>query len=144
MDLPVLPHDMTREILFKLPPDAMINYCITHKEKLALCNDNAFLTNFVYNNYDGLDFNSIEYSGTNWDKFLFIENLINRMKRWNIDDIIGVRPTIRYENEYSTGRTGLRNVDEDYIHYLNDVRVENYIFDKFFSIQSPNLTALNY
>lgn len=85
MELLQLPPDMIKEILYNLCPTDMISWCTSHKE--SLCSDNIFLTTFVRKNYSELDFNSIEYLGSNWDKFLFIENLVKRLKRWNIGEI---------------------------------------------------------
>jgi len=99
MDDFVVPHDITREFLFHLPPKDMIKYCMTHKEKLALCSDQPFLNNYVYNNFDGLDFSKLSYPGTDWEKFLLIDGLNRKILTWDGNDLTVEYPRHVYQGE---------------------------------------------
>ena len=79
MNIQELPPDMRRETLFQLPPKDVINYCTSSKEILEQCNDHPFLKNYVYNNFYGLDIDSIKQPTSLWDKFVLVSRLVQEV-----------------------------------------------------------------
>lgn len=88
MNITDLPPDAMRETLFHLPPKDVITYCTTNKDILAQCDDYPFLRNYMSNNFGGLNIDSIKINGSPWDKFVFVNNLIKRLRSWDRRDLI--------------------------------------------------------
>ena len=77
---------ITTEILGQSDPRDVISYCTSANRILEVCKTDTFLRPYVISRY-GLDLFKLEGPLSNWDKFVFIEDLDRRIREWDGSDL---------------------------------------------------------